>query len=270
MSHNRFVDFELTPIAALDTNYIWLLVGPDGHQAAVVDPGDADPVEAILDERDLDLTAILITHHHGDHTGGVSELTTAHPGLLVYGPRDRRIPGLTRSVGEGEMIRIPGLPSALRVMAIPGHTSSHIAYLVSDLGDGVLFCGDTLFGAGCGRVFDGTCTQLAASLTRLAALPPATQCCCAHEYTLANLGFAAWVEPDNAARQARHADAEQQRALGRPTLPSALGLELATNPFLRIREPTVKAAAERAAGHALHSDAEVFCALRRWKDSEYD
>ncbi len=256
----------IEPIPALDDNYIWLIRAPSHRAAAVVDPGDAEPVQAALHAKGLELSAILITHHHADHTGGVRELVAAFPGVSVSGPNDPRVRDLDRVVGEGDRVTIPGVPLAFDVLGVPGHTATHIAYL----GHGALFCGDTLFTAGCGRVFDGTFDQLAHSLARIADLPPQTRCYCAHEYTLANLGFAAWVEPDNEARRARQAAAERERAAGRPTVPSTLELELATNPFLRTREPTVVAAAERFAGQPLRSDAEVFAALRRWKDSQYD
>ncbi|MBK1700252.1 hydroxyacylglutathione hydrolase [Thiococcus pfennigii] len=264
----------ITPIPALDDNYIWLLQADDRRQAACVDPGEAEPVLAVLAARGLELTAILITHHHPDHTAGIAELVAAYPDALVCGPRDRRLKGLTRVVGEGDEAAVPGLAAGFRVLEVPGHTASHIAYLGPTPDDDALFCGDTLFTAGCGRVFDGTCAQLAASLARLAALPPTTLCYCAHEYTLANLGFAAWVEPDNPARAARQADAERRRAAGEPTVPATLALELATNPFLRTGEPAVRAAAERFAGQPLDASPppriEVFTALRRWKDTEYD
>lgn len=263
---DRTTDLQITPIPAFDDNYIWLIRQSGQRRAAVVDPGDADPVRAVLDRDGLELSAILLTHHHPDHTGGVDELTDAFPEVAVFAPRDRRIAGVAQAVAEADQVRVPGLGLSFKVLEVPGHTATHIAYL----GQGALFCGDTLFMAGCGRVFDGSPEQLGASLLRIAALPPETLCYCAHEYTLVNLGFAAWVEPDNERRQARLVEAEHLRAAGRPTVPAPLALELATNPFLRTREPAVIAAAEAFAGHRLHDEIEVFAALRRWKDTEYD
>jgi hydroxyacylglutathione hydrolase len=196
----------------------------------------------------------------------VDQLRTAFPRARVFGPRDTRIRALTDPVGEGDSIRIPGIADEFQVLQVPGHTSTHIAYLCS----GSLFCGDTLFAAGCGRVFDGTFDQLAASLARIAALPAQTLCYCAHEYTLANLGFAKWVEPASEAIAERQREASRLRRGGRPTVPSRLAEELASNPFLRTGVPAVKKAAESAAGRPLTSQAEVFTALRRWKDEQYD
>jgi hydroxyacylglutathione hydrolase len=193
-------------------------------------------------------------------------LRQAFPGLAVIGPRDARIRALTQGVGEGDQVQPPGLHTRFSVLEVPGHTASHIAFL----GDGALFCGDTLFAGGCGRVFDGTFAQLSASLRRIAGLDPTTRCYCAHEYTLANLGFARWVEPENPALVARTQAAEATRAAGLPTVPSSLAEELATNPFLRTGEPGVIAAAERFAGHPLVGHAAVFTALRQWKDTKYD
>ena len=254
------------PIPAFDDNYIWLLREADCAGVAVVDPGDADPVIARLRAQALTLSAILITHHHQDHIGGVAELLTHWPDALVTAPNDRRIATATRVVGEGDSISIPGFETRFDVIEVPGHTSTHIAYL----GSGALFCGDTLFAAGCGRVFDGTFEQLAASLQRISTLPPRTLCYCAHEYTLANLGFAAWVEPDSTALAERTEQARRLRDAGEPTVPSRLALELATNPFLRTANPSVITAAEGFAGEQLANQAEVFTALRRWKDQRYD
>lgn len=253
-------------IPAFADNYIWLLRRAGRAACVVVDPGDAEPVIARLRPDRLQLSAILITHHHADHIGGLSDLRRLWPEAEVFGPADRRIPGLTRQVAAGERLHLPAIDLELEVMAVPGHTSTHIAYY----GDDKLFCGDTLFAAGCGRVFDGTFEQLAASLRQIAALPAQTLCYCAHEYTLANLGFARWVEPQSSAVMAAIAAAEGQRAQGRPTVPTTLAEELAVNPFLRTAEPGVIAAAQRFAGKPLDGPTPVFTALRRWKDERYD
>ncbi len=256
----------IEPIPAFDDNYIWLIAEPPSPRVAVVDPGDADPVIDLLDARALELAAILITHHHGDHTGGVAELRERWPEVAVIAPEDPRIRHATRRVGDGDRVGLPGLATPYEVLAVPGHTATHIAYL----GAGALFCGDTLFAGGCGRVFDGTFEDLAASLRRIASLPGSTRCYCAHEYTLANLGFAQWVEPASPALAEREAHAQRLRSAGEPTVPSTLDLELATNPFLRTAEPDVIAAAEGFAGGPLADSTAVFTALRRWKDERYD
>lgn len=256
---------DIRPIPAFEDNYIWLLTESPGT-AVVVDPGDADPVFELLRAEDRVLTAVLVTHHHGDHIGGLSELRSVFPDARIYGPVDRRIRDLTDPSGEGSVVRPQGLSVGFRIMEVPGHTSTHIAYL----GAGSLFCGDTLFAGGCGRVFDGTFEQLSDSLDRIAALPPETLVYCAHEYTLANLGFADWVEPGSPTLSARMDSDRRRRAMDLPTVPSRLELELATNPFLRTRIPEVVQAAERAAGRPLGSAREVFKALRQWKDEAYD
>lgn len=256
----------IAPIPAFEDNYIWLLREPGSSDCVVVDPGDAAPVINRLSAEGLALSAILLTHHHGDHVGGVRQLLQHWPQAEVFGPEDARMPMVTRICADGDRICPPGLSMAFEVLAVPGHTATHIAYL----GDGALFCGDTLFAAGCGRVFDGTAEQLAASLRRIAALPSETRCYCAHEYTLANLGFADWVEPESPALAERRREAEALRSAGRPTIPSILALELETNPFLRTAEPGVIAAAESFAGQSLEDQTAVFKALRRWKDERYD
>jgi hydroxyacylglutathione hydrolase len=255
----------ITSIPAFQDNYIWLLGRPGSDRVAVVDPGDAAPVLRLLTQRELELGAILITHHHRDHTGGIAALTRAWPGCRVYGSGER-IAGVTDPVEEGETITPPGLDAEFKVLEVPGHTADHVAYL----GEGALFCGDTLFAAGCGRVFDGSFEQLADSLRRIAALPSDTLVYCAHEYTLDNLGFADWVEPDSPALLQRRQMDERRRGDGEPTVPSTLALELATNPFLRTGDPGVIAAARRHAGRDLNGHAQVFQVLREWKDREYD
>lgn len=257
---------EISPIPALSDNYIWLLRRQGCSVATVVDPGDAAPVLERLQHEGLTLGAILITHHHGDHTAGIRALQRAYPDALVFGPRREHIPGVTRPVGGGDRISLPGLELELKVLDVPGHTAGHVAYY----GEGALFCGDTLFTAGCGRVFDGTMAELSASLERIAALPADTLIYCAHEYTLDNLGFAQWVEPESPGLQKRLAEAQALREQGLPAVPSPLSLELATNPFLRTKVPAVVLRAQQQAGCTLPDSAAVFEVLRSWKDREYD
>lgn len=253
-------DLVITPIPAFTDNYFWLL--ERGGAAVVVDPGEAAPVERALADRGLALEAILVTHHHFDHVGGLPALTRAHPGVPVSGPAAEAIAGVTQALREGDRVRALGIDFA--VWEVPGHTLGHIAY-VADSPSFVL-CGDTLFSAGCGRLFEGTAAQLHASLGRLAALPPGTRVYCTHEYTLANLAFAAAVEPDSPVVAAEVARVGALRAAQRPSLPSTVGHERRINPFLRAGEPAVAAAASRHAGRTLADPLAVFTELRRWKD----
>ncbi|HUS24296.1 MAG TPA: hydroxyacylglutathione hydrolase [Candidatus Binatia bacterium] len=253
----------ISPLAAFADNYIWLLAR--GRDAVVVDPGDAAPVRQALTERGLRLAAILVTHHHADHVGGVAALAAEHA-APVYGPvaEARGIPKLTHPLADGDRVELPAIGVAFDVWSVPGHTLGHIAYVSAD--HGLLFCGDTLFSAGCGRLFEGTPAQMHASLSRLAALPGSTAVYCTHEYTLSNLAFAGAVEPGNAAVRA---DAERVRALrarGAPSLPSRIAHELAVNPFLRWDAAEVRAAAHAHAGHELREPVDVFAELRAWKD----
>jgi hydroxyacylglutathione hydrolase len=248
-------------VRAFEDNYIWLIRGKSATHAAAVDPGDAAPVIEALERQRLELAAVLCTHHHEDHTGGAAELATRFA-VPVYGPARERIPAVTHPLRDGERPRLAELGLELAVLDTPGHTAGHIAYF----GDGLLFCGDTLFSAGCGRLFEGTASLLYASLSRLAALPENTAVYSAHEYTEANLRFALAVEPDNLAAQAHGQQVRAWRARGRPTLPSTIGLERRINPFLRCAVPTVRRAAESQAGRALDTETEVFAVLRRWKD----
>lgn len=235
----------------------------DGRRALVVDPGDAQPVLAALQQGGLALEAILVTHHHGDHTGGVDDLRQA-TGALVYGPASERMPEPLQRLNDGDVIDVLGL--RFKVLLVPGHTAGHVAYFGHiPSQDPVLFCGDTLFSAGCGRLFEGTPAQMLASLTRLAALPEATRVCCAHEYTLSSLRFALTVEPDNAELQAYQKRALELRRTHQPTLPSSIRLEKAVNPFLRTHLPGVTHAVWQR--NATATDAvSVFAALRTWKD----
>lgn len=268
------------PVPAFKDNYLWLLVrgnesGQVGGNAVVVDPGDAPPVEAALARHGLRLRAILLTHHHADHVGGVQALIDARRGedLAVYGPAGESIDGVTRTVRDGDCIVLDALGISFDVIDVPGHTRGHIAYyggpehLSKGDGDPLVFCGDTLFAAGCGRLFEGTPQQMHASLSKLAALPSNTRVYCAHEYTLANLRFARTVEPGNPALIARERGAIATRERGAATLPSTIGLERATNPFLRSDEPTVRQAADQRKPGAGASALETFTAIRQWKDS---
>ncbi len=258
--------FNITPTPAFADNYIWLLKSEQNPEVAVVDPGDATPVLERLQSEQLSLGAILITHHHHDHTGGIRRLKAAFPHVRVYGPADEPIPGITHPLTEGDEVQLPWCSDSLRVFEIPGHTAGHIAYA----GDGLLFCGDTLFAGGCGRVFDGTMAQMAASLQRIAQLPEETLLYCAHEYTQDNLGFAQLVEPENQAIAARQEATRMMRSQGQPSVPSLLSLQLKTNPFLRTQNPTVIAAAEQWAKKPLSGNVALFSALRSWKDRDYD
>ena len=249
----------LTPIPAFQDNYLWLL--DNGSEAVVVDPGDAAPVLAHLARTGLRLAAILVTHHHGDHIGGLGALL-AQFDVPVFGPAGEDIPQLTVRLKEGDTITVPGIGSRFSVIDVPGHTAGHIAYY----GEGLLFCGDTLFACGCGRLFEGTAAQMTESLAKLAALPGDTRVYCAHEYTLANIRFAQAVEPGNDALRDRQATDARRREQGIPTVPSTIDLERRTNPFLRWDEPEVKAAAERAAHATLSRPQEIFGALREWKN----
>jgi hydroxyacylglutathione hydrolase len=252
---------KLIPIPAFNDNYIWML--HDTHQALVVDPGDAQPVREALAQHQLTLAAILVTHHHGDHTGGVDELRQA-TGTKVFGPAREAMPEPLQRLKDGDLVNLLGL--RFRVLDVPGHTAGHIAYFAEVPGDApVLFCGDTLFSAGCGRLFEGTPAQMLSSLTRLAALPDTTRVCCAHEYTLSSLRFALAAEPNNADTLAYQTRAKQLRASQLPTLPSSIGLEKAVNPFLRSHLPSVSSAVQQVDA-AAQGPVGVFAALRTWKD----
>ncbi|MBN8754909.1 MULTISPECIES: hydroxyacylglutathione hydrolase [Variovorax] len=254
----------LVPLPAFADNYIWML--HDGSHAIVVDPGDAQPVFDALARHKLQLAAILVTHHHADHTGGVGALHAA-TGAPVWGPARERIPEPYTPLVQGDVAEALGL--RFEVIDVPGHTAGHIAYFLPAAPSQapLLFCGDTLFSGGCGRLFEGTPAQMLASLDALAALPGDTRVCCAHEYTLSNLRFALAVEPANADLTHYNARCESLRAQGQPTLPSQLATERRINPFLRSREATVlravRAYAELAADAA---EADVFAALRQWKN----
>lgn len=252
----------LQPLPAFTDNYIWLLFdeGKDGDaRALIVDPGDAAPVLAALHDSPMP-HGILLTHHHHDHIGGVAELLQRWPQLPVIAPHDARITTATRRVAGGEQLDIG--PWRFDVIEIPGHTSSHIAFHGAEL----LFCGDTLFSLGCGRLFEGSPAQMLASLQTLSALPVETMVCCGHEYTLENAAFALTVDPANAALRERTAQARMARNAGQPTLPVTLASEFDCNPFLRTGTPCIRAAVEHHLHRLLENDVDAFAELRRWKD----
>ncbi len=253
------VSLNIEGIPAFDDNYIWTL--RDGPHVVVVDPGDADPVLEYLAVEGLTLSGILLTHHHPDHVGGVEELLGIAR-VPVYGPRDARMGMVTHPVQEGGLVTLPGLSLSLRVLEVPGHTSSHVAYA----GDDLLFCGDTLFACGCGRLFEGSPAQMLSSLDKLARLPQNTRVYCAHEYTLSNVAFALAVEPDNPDLAIRASDVRARRQQGLPTVPSLLSLELVTNPFLRCHEPDVIRSANTRSAQPLPDRTAVFATLREWKN----
>jgi hydroxyacylglutathione hydrolase len=252
--------FEVIPLRAFADNYIWTI--RDATCATVVDPGDARPVLDYLEAQELELVAILNTHHHADHVGGNAGLL-ARLRAPVYGPHDERIREVTHRLADGARFTLPHFGIEFEVLEIPGHTRSHIAFH----GGGMLFCGDTLFAAGCGRLFEGTPRQMHDSLSRLMRLPDTTRVYCGHEYTLSNIRFAKAADPDNAALRELESRARQQRERGEPTLPSTIAQEKATNPFVRVREPAVIVSAARHAGKPLDDPVSVLAAIREWKNA---
>ena len=252
------------PVPAFSDNYLWVI--HDERHAVVVDPGDAQPILDYLAANHLTLSAILCTHHHADHVGGVEAIVDnlqLRGKIPVYGPASERIPARSKALREGDRISLPELALNFEVLDVPGHTAGHIAYLGHDL----LFCGDTLFACGCGRLFEGTAAQMTHSLAKLKRLPGHTKVFCAHEYTMANIKFAETVEPRNAALKLRKAYCAAKRHRNEPTVPSTIALELATNPFLRWDSTAVIAIAEKRAGHALQANNEVFAVIREWKNT---
>lgn len=249
----------ITAIPAFGDNYIWLLTS-GGKACAVVDPGDEDPVLEVLEQQGLDLSYILLTHHHADHIGGVPALLERYQ-AKVFGPADERIPFVHQICREGDQVQLPDLDAEFRVLEVPAHTRHHIAFY----GEGCLFSGDTLFSLGCGRLFEGSAQDMQKSLDKLAALPGSTKNYCAHEYTQANCVFALRVEPDNPALKARSLEIEKLRGAGKITLPTSLSEELATNPFLRTRESSVVDAA-RKLDPDVTAGISTMAVIRAWKD----
>jgi hydroxyacylglutathione hydrolase len=249
------------PVPAFSDNYVWLITDPPSPAAVIVDPGEATPVLQVLEEGGLELGAILLTHHHADHVGGVGELLRSRS-VPVFGPAGDNIPVVDHPVEGGDFVTLPDLDLDLEVMDVPGHTAGHVAYRGADF----VLVGDTLFAGGCGRIFEGTPEQMHASLSRLAELPSETLVFCAHEYTIANLGFALDVEPHNEAIASRLEAARSARAEGRPTVPSTIAEELETNPFLRCHQSGVIAAAEAWSGLDVPTEVDVFTIIRSWKD----
>lgn len=254
----------ITAIPAFSDNYFWLI--HNTQYAAIVDPGDALPVLAMLEQRQLTLSAILITHHHWDHTNGIKKLIETFPDIPVYGPANEKIPCKTHPLSEKDVVKIPSLDIEFIVMDVPGHTAGHIAYRLHEK----LFCGDTLFASGCGRVFDGTMEDLHNSLQKIAALPVNTLIYCAHEYTLDNLGFAQWVEPESKDLSDRIEACHHLLDNDQATVPTPLSLELRCNPFLRTHKASVISQAEKYCKHSLKNSVDVFKTLRTWKDADYD
>lgn len=252
---------QVTPVRAFADNYIWLIHSPrDPRQVVAVDPGDATPVQQALAADDLQLAGLLLTHHHRDHVGGVADLLRAGP-VPCFGPAGETVPGEPVRLRQGDRADFPSLGLGFEALDVPGHTAGHIAFV----GHGAAFCGDTLFSAGCGRLFEGTAEQMVASLAKFAALPEQTQIYCGHEYTVNNLRFALAVEPDNAQAAAYLDECLARRARNEATVPSDMRRERNVNPFLRCRRDSVKHAAEHRAGRELNP-VEVFAVIRQWKD----
>lgn len=252
----------VVPVPAFNDNYLWLI--HNGKHAAVVDPGDAQPILDTLRQKNLILCAILLTHHHGDHVGGVPRLLQNFD-VPVFGPRNDGIASVTVPLSEGDSVAVDELGIKFSVLDVPGHTLGHIAYFSAE--QNWLFCGDTLFAGGCGRLFEGTPAQMASSLSKLTSLPEETQVFCAHEYTLSNLRFAMEVEPDNSVLTTRMAEEQAKRDRGLPTVPSTIGLEKLTNPFLRCTSPAIIEKLISSQKVSSKEPIAIFAALREWKNS---
>jgi len=267
----------INPIRSFSDNYIWMLQRDNLPHVVVIDPGQAAPVIQMIEANNLQLAAILITHQHYDHTGGVLELLECYPKVSIVGPAI--LPSnvklaidlpvldvITDKVADGDSVSIAELDLCFKVIATPGHTLDHLAYV----GAGAVFCGDTLFAGGCGRIFSGTPQMFTDSLAKLMSLPKNTDMYCTHEYTVDNLGFAKWVEPNSVdVAQRQQAEIARQEN-GLPTVPTSVELELKTNPFVRLQQSDVKQAAEQFAQTQLDEDWKIFAALREWKDVKYD
>lgn len=249
-------------IKALKDNYIWAIHSPENTHVVVVDPGVAEPVITYLKKKNLILDGILLTHHHLDHTGGVATLLEHFPSIPVIGSYKDKVPGISHFVQEGEKVFLANLGLTLNIIEIPGHTLGHIAYYDGNN----VFCGDTLFSCGCGKIFEGTPLQMYHSLEKLKKLPLATQIYCGHEYTLANIAFAKVVDPNNLALEDRRKQVEACREKDLPSLPVSLETELQTNPFLRCEQGNIKTCVQNHFGVELNSPILVFSHLREWKN----
>lgn len=252
----------IIPLRAFQDNYIWALHSPEYSSLTVVDPGDPSPVLSYLNKNNLTLSAILVTHHHHDHTGGIRELCKIFPKIKVYGPGNEAIKEITQTVKENDLISFYEDTLRFKILEIPGHTKGHVAYY----NDKIIFCGDTLFSCGCGRLFEGTVIQLYSSLQKINQLEGSTLIYCAHEYTLANLKFAKLVDPNNMAIQQRTEIVLAQQERGEPSIPVTLQIERETNPFLRCHTATIKKAVENNFKTSFTTPLDVFRALRHWKD----
>lgn len=255
--------FKLTPLPAFDDNYIWVIESPTDSSIAVVDPGDAEVVERYLTDSNRTLSAILVTHHHRDHTGGVDQLKSRYS-VPVYGSSESKFPGVTNPLSDGDSITLFG--ATISIKAVPAHTLDHIAYLV-DCKTPQLFCGDTLFLAGCGRLFEGDAHQMQQAMDYFASLADNTEVYCTHEYSLANLAFAKAADPENIEIDQTITRCEQLRAANQPTLPSSIALEKKINPYMRTREAALVASASEYAQQTLSAGVETLAALREWKNS---
>jgi len=260
------VHHTVTAIKAFNDNYIWALAEKSNDKIALIDPGDAGVCLDYLQDNNLELSAILVTHHHHDHVGGIETLLKYAKSkawsVTVYGPATEHIAQLDVTLKENDIVNLPTLNCQLKVLDLPGHTKGHIAYF----NDKHLFCGDTLFSGGCGRIFEGTAKQMHHSLTKLANLPTDTLIYCAHEYTQANLAFALAVEPNNTELHSYAEQVRLKRNNNQATLPSNIGLERQINPFLRCNEPSIQLSAQAYSKQVQANNSEVFAIIRAWKD----